>query len=74
MSEKKQDLLAALEELKSASTEHHRCQNIRDAADRELTSAVNRLNKAQRTVDELMAELRKNAPWNTDWHSQRKHA
>lgn len=36
-----------------------------------MCAARNQLNAAQKAFDEAVAELRKAAPWNTDWHSRR---
>lgn len=36
-------------------------------ASREKTTAINRLNAAQKAVDAKLAEMRKNAPQESDW-------
>lgn len=61
------DLLA---ELERAMAEHHEAELCETAARAKMNSAVNRINDAQKAIDELVAATRKIAPWNTRWHSQ----
>ena len=42
----------------------------RKAVESRETTARNALNEAQRTFDAAVADVRANAPWNTDWHAQ----
>lgn len=63
----------ALAELDAAHAHHAECEAENRATSSRLTSAVNRLNQAQKTVDEQIARLKKErAPWNTDWSSRTK--
>lgn len=43
-----------------------------DAVGRELTAATNALNEAQKTFDAAVEDVKADAPWNSDWHSQRQ--
>lgn len=64
-------LSAALIELEAAHLHHEECEQENKATSSRLTSAVNRLNRAQKDVDAQMARLKKErAPWNTDWNSK----
>lgn len=54
-------------ELEKATEEHKDAERAESQARSVLTAATNRLNAAQKAVDEHMAKLRKAAPWNTDW-------
>ncbi len=54
-------------ELEKATEQHKDAELAESQARSVLTDAVNRLNRAQKSVDEHMAKLRKAAPWNTDW-------
>ena len=43
-----------------------------DIAKGEETTALNRLNAAQKALDEWFDKTRENGPWNSNWHQQRK--
>lgn len=73
MSEKCVLTLAELEGNLTAATENHKkCAEAERIAQANLTDARNRLNKAQKALDEGVERLKAAAPWNTDWHSQRQ--
>lgn len=55
------DLNVAKEAFDSADATLCRARN-------ERTDALNRLNVCQKTVDDLLAELRKQSPRDSDWH------
>ena len=57
----------ALRELESATKEHEDAQRITGEARSRETDAVNRLNAAQKRVDELVAGMKKGAPRDSDW-------
>ena len=57
----------ALRELEGATKEHEEAQRITGAARSHETVAVNRLNAAQKRVDELVAGMKKGAPRDSDW-------
>lgn len=64
--------LAALEtRLEAALKEHKRCTDVEREASRELTTACNAVNEAQKAIDKRVEEIRVKAPWNTEWHSRR---
>jgi hypothetical protein len=42
----------------------------KDAIEREMANATNHLNGAQKAFDQAVVAIRKDAPWNTDWHSE----
>lgn len=58
-------------ELNAAMAAHSEAEEHSKAADRELSTARNRLNAAQKALDAAMDEMRSKAPWNTEWHSKR---
>lgn len=43
---------------------HKECEDAR----RRETDAKNDLNKAQKQFDDAVAEVKKNPPWDSDWH------
>ena len=64
----------ALRELEGATQEHKEAQRITGEARSRETAAVNRLNAAQKRVDELVAGMKKGAPRNSDWGRVRRNA
>jgi len=54
-------------ELEAAIEQHKDAERAESQARSVLTDATNRLNRAQKAVDEHMKKLRSSAPWNTDW-------
>ncbi len=54
-------------ELEAATEQHKDAERAESQARSVLTDATNRLNQAQKAVDEHMKKLRSSAPWNTDW-------
>lgn len=54
-------------ELEAALAKHKDAEMAENQARSVLTDATNRLNQAQKAVDEHMKKLRSSAPWNTDW-------
>jgi len=65
----KMDITACANALKAAMAEHDTAKAENDATERRLSEARNKVNQAQKAFDEAVAEMRKAAPWNTDWHS-----
>ena len=57
----------ALRELEGATKEHEEAQRITGEARSRETAAVNRLNAAQKRVDEFVAGMKKSAPRDSDW-------
>lgn len=72
MAELKMSIENCAKTLAEAQAEWEKVELRKRGVDSEMTAATNKLNKAQKTFDEAVAELRKAAPWNTDWHSERK--
>lgn len=68
MSNKLQD---AIIELDNAREAHDSARaEAKQASSREI-SARNRLNDAQKAFDAAVAEIKKDAPWDSNWHSQK---
>lgn len=57
----------ALRELEGATKEHEDAQRITGEAQRRETAAVNRLNAAQKRVDNLVNEMKQSASRDSDW-------
>lgn len=57
-------------ELEQAQSAYAMAKQAKEKAGRDETNTRNRLNKAQQAIDSYVASLRKQAPWNTDWHDQ----
>lgn len=64
------DINGCAKALAEARTAFDEVEVRKKKIEREMTVAVNRLNDAQKTFDAAVSEVRKNAPWNTDWHRQ----
>ena len=66
------DPIACLEQLRTARQAYDEAYHRNQETERILTSRLNDLNAAQKAFDEAVAELKKDAPWKTDWHAERK--
>jgi hypothetical protein len=62
---------AAHEGLKKAQELYDDAHNAYEAARSRETNARNELNRAQKAFDAAVADVKKNAPWNSDWHQER---
>jgi hypothetical protein len=60
-----------LAELTEAEIVHAAAVEVEHAASRKTTSALDRLNDAQKAFDAAVDAKRNAALWNTNWHSQR---
>lgn len=58
------ELKKAVEAHESACAEYQRASNAK-------TDTMNRVNRAQKAIDEAINELQSEAPYATDWHSKR---
>jgi hypothetical protein len=67
----KNDLAALERELKLALEEHVSASREESVARGAVTEATNRVNKAQKALTAYVDNLKKQAPWNTDWHSEK---
>jgi uncharacterized membrane protein (DUF106 family) len=67
-----EDIKTAYAELESAKAALVEAEERTRAARSEETIAVNRLNKAQKAIDDLQIEMRKAAPRQSTWGSARK--
>ena len=56
------------EKLKAAQERHEQLAKVAREASRDETSALNRLNEAQKAFDEAVAALRKGAPRDSNWN------
>lgn len=66
-------ITAALNELHEAQRELAGCQAATSMARNKETDARNRCNNAQKAVDKAMAQIRANAPKDTDWRANPSH-
>lgn len=66
-------IAAALNELADAHHELVGCQAAVSMARAKETDARNRCNNAQKAVDKAMAQIRANAPKDTDWRANPSH-
>lgn len=57
----------ALAELTEATARHAELYELARAASREETEACNRVNRAQKAFDDLVAGMKKTAPVFSDW-------
>ena len=71
MTEYKMSIEACAKALAEARTAFEEVEAEKKAIERRMTAATNRLNDAQKTFDEAVAQIKKDAPWNTKWHSER---
>ena len=60
-------LANAVAAVASAQDHYHRAHEAANQARREETTALNKVNEAQRHFDALVAEVKKSAPRDTDW-------
>ena len=74
MNEKPKDLREAKAELESTMTAHQTAARALGDAQRDETSARNRLNNAQKAFDAAVEAIRKDAPRDSDWHSARQRS
>lgn len=61
------DLAELQRQLKEATTAYEEASCEENRARNVATDARNRLNRAQKALDGAVAQLRKNAPRDTDW-------
>lgn len=54
--------------LREAQDRYNDALNAYVAARSRETDARNELNRAQRAFDDAVVAVKKNAPWNSDWH------
>lgn len=64
-------LAELLAELEAATKNLKERQAEERVASGNTTQARNEVNNLQKSIDAEMAKLKKEAEWNTDWHSQR---
>lgn len=69
--EKKPTIETAHTELKKAQDLYDDAHNAYEAARSRETNARNELNRAQKAFDAAVADVKKNAPWNSDWHQEK---
>lgn len=69
MAENKTSLIEATKRLTDAKADHSERKREEDHARSRCTAALNVLNAAQRAFDQAVADVRKDAPWDSDWHS-----
>lgn len=62
-----EDMKQALIELNQATEEHKEAERITAEARSLECTALNRLNSAQKRVDELVNGMKKSAPRDSDW-------
>ncbi len=64
---------ALLNEFGEATADFESMHERSESAGREETRALNRLNAAQKALDEHFATMRSKAPWNSDWSRDDRH-
>jgi len=64
------DMQEAIEELETASALLMKCQAATSTARNAETTAINRVNEAQKRVDTLIADMKKAAPQGSDWRGR----
>jgi hypothetical protein len=69
--QKKPTIEEAHERLKMAQKLYDDAHNAYEAARSRETNARNELNRAQKAFDAAVADVKKNAPWNSDWHQEK---
>lgn len=60
----------AFVELNRANEDYAQCDRLLDEARSRHTSALSRVNRAQKQFDELVAAVKEAAPRDTDWKRQ----
>ena len=63
-------LIAAKKVLDEARSRYDEAHSRAEAESRNETDARNRLNEAQKVFDAAVADVKKNPPWNSDWHQE----
>lgn len=58
---------SAIADLAGAIDRHHVCKRRIEAASREETAALNKVNEAQKRIDALVAEMVRQSPPGSDW-------
>jgi hypothetical protein len=61
----------AVRRLKDAAEAHDNATTAEEIARGKLTQATNELNAAQKELDKLINAVRADAPWGSDWHTER---
>lgn len=69
--QKKPTIEATHEELKKAQELYDYAYSAYEVARSRETNARNELNRAQKAFDAAVADVKKNAPWNSDWHQEK---
>lgn len=64
-------LTELLAELEAANENLKEKEAAERRASSDTTQARNEVNNLQKSIDAEMAKLKKEASWNTDWHSER---
>lgn len=72
MSKKLRDIEILMVEFREASSQYEAAHEKAQAASRHETEALNRLSNAQKAIDDWHKSVRKGAPWNSEWHQQRR--
>lgn len=72
MNNSEQSLAQLEQELKNAQQVFDRAKEEERAANASMTAAMNTLNNVQKKLDAYIAQLKKSAPWNTEWHSSQR--
>lgn len=65
-------LIKAQKALDEARSIYDAAHKEAEAARRGETNALNRLSEAQKAFDAAVIEVRKDAPWNSNWHQSLK--
>lgn len=70
MSEKEDAIVAAKKTLDAARKEYDEAHSRYENARRVETNARNNLNEAQKAFDTAVADVKKDAPWDSNWHQE----
>lgn len=62
----------ALDQLEKLRQEFEIAESEERIASARTTRIRNDMNYAQKRIDEATKQLKEQAPWNTEWHSQRR--
>lgn len=71
MADLRMNIASCAELLAKARADFNSAESEHKQSERLMTDARERLNEAQKTFDEAIAELKADAPWNTKWHAER---
>lgn len=74
MADLKMSIENCAKSLAEARKKYDEVDGRKSVIEKEMTAATNNLNNAQKTFDAAVSELKDNAPWNTNWHSERTKA